>query len=123
MMPLDYPHPAELEQRGGLHYKPFRPLRLTTFFLIQPLTRAILFYLASNPRSRVKPNGDLLWTGFAAGLFPKHPPELYIGDLGGHLLPDLFDRGPFAVDFLAHIVPVYILIPTAVLARRLHRRL
>ncbi len=55
-MPLDYPHPAELEQRGGLHYKPFRPLRLTTFFLIQPLTRAILFYLASNPRSRVNMN-------------------------------------------------------------------
>jgi hypothetical protein len=51
-MPLDYPHPAELEQRVGLHYKPFRLLWLTTFFLFQPLTRAILFYLASNPRSR-----------------------------------------------------------------------
>jgi hypothetical protein len=33
MMPLDYPHPAELEQRVGLHYKPFRLLWLTTFFL------------------------------------------------------------------------------------------
>ena len=28
-MPLDYPHPTELEQRVGLHYKPFRLFRLT----------------------------------------------------------------------------------------------
>jgi hypothetical protein len=56
-MPLDYPHPTELEQRVGLHYKQFRLLRLTTFFLFQPLTRAKLFYLASNPRSRAKSNG------------------------------------------------------------------
>src|SRR5438034_11742958 len=35
----------------------------------------------------IKPNGHLFWTGFQASLFPKHPPELYIGDIGGHLLP------------------------------------
>ena len=52
-MPLDYPHPTELEQRVGLHYKPFRLFRLTPSLAIQPLVRAIFFYLASNPRSRV----------------------------------------------------------------------
>ena len=51
-MPLDYPHPTELEQRVGLHYKPFRLFRLTPSLAIQPLVRAIFFYLASNPRSR-----------------------------------------------------------------------
>jgi hypothetical protein len=69
----------------------------------------------------MEPNGHLFWTGLAAGLLPKHPPELYIGDLRGNLLPDLFDRGPFAVDFLTHLVPVYLLIPTAVLTRWLRR--
>ena len=53
-MPLDYPHPTELEQRVGLHYKPFRLFRLTPALAIQPLVRAIFFYLVSNPRSRVK---------------------------------------------------------------------
>lgn len=53
-MPLDYPHPREDEQGVGLHYKPFRLLRLTTFFLIQSLVRTIIFYLASNPRSRAR---------------------------------------------------------------------
>ena len=53
-MPLDYPHPTELEQRVGLHYKPFRLFRLTPSLAIQPLVRAIFFYLASNPRSRVR---------------------------------------------------------------------
>jgi len=51
-MPLDYPHPTELEQRVGLHYKPFRLFRLTPSLAIQPLVRAIFFYLASNPRNR-----------------------------------------------------------------------
>ena len=55
-MPLDYPHPTELEQRVGLHYKPFRLFRLTPSLAIQPLVRAIFFYLASNPRSRVSFN-------------------------------------------------------------------
>jgi hypothetical protein len=71
----------------------------------------------------IKPNGDLFWTGFQPGLFPKHPPKLDLGDLASHLLPDLFDRGPFAVDFLAHLVPVYLLLPTAVLTAELRHRL
>ena len=53
-MACDYPHPVKLEQGVGLHYKPFRLLRLTTSFAIQPLMRAIFFYPASNPRSRAK---------------------------------------------------------------------
>lgn len=51
-MPLDYPYPREDEQGVDLHYKPFRLLRLTSSSLaIQSLVRAIIFYLASNPRS------------------------------------------------------------------------
>src|SRR5262249_23067751 len=43
-----------LEQGVGLHYKPFRLFRLIPSLAIQPLARAIFFYLASNPRSRAK---------------------------------------------------------------------
>ncbi|HJX08874.1 MAG TPA: hypothetical protein VJ733_00040, partial [Candidatus Binatia bacterium] len=53
-MALDYPHPAKDEKGVGLHYKRFRLLCFTTSFLIQPLVRAIFFYLASNPRSGVR---------------------------------------------------------------------
>jgi hypothetical protein len=69
----------------------------------------------------MEPNSNLLRGGLAAGLFPKRPPKLYIGDFGGHLLSDLFDCCPFAVDLLAHRVPVYLLLPTAVLTGRLCR--
>src|SRR6266545_1004048 len=71
----------------------------------------------------IKPNGDLFRTGLAAGLFPKHPPKFNIPDLGGHLLVDLLDRGPLTVDFLADIIPIDLLLPTAALARRLLSRL
>jgi uncharacterized membrane protein len=54
MTACDYPHPVKLEQGVGLHYKPFRLFRLTPILAIQPLVRAIFFYLASNPRSRAK---------------------------------------------------------------------
>src|SRR5438876_608229 len=71
----------------------------------------------------MKPNGDLFRGSLPAGLFPKRPPKFHIGQLGGHLLSDLFDGGSFAVDFLANIVPVYLLLPTAVLAGPLQCRL
>jgi hypothetical protein len=53
MMPLDYPYPREDEQGIDFHYKPFRLLRLTSSLAIQSLVRAIIIYLASNPRSGV----------------------------------------------------------------------
>src|SRR2546425_9464107 len=71
----------------------------------------------------MKPNGVLFRGRLPAGLFPKRPPKFHIGQLGGRLLADLFDGGSFAVDFLANIVPVYLLLPTAVLAGPLQCRL
>src|SRR5262249_861964 len=57
--PIDYPHSEQLEQGVGLHYKPFRLFRLIPSLAIQPLARAIFFYLASNPRSRAKKREEL----------------------------------------------------------------
>ena len=58
-----------------------------------------------------------------ANLFPKLTPKLHIRYLGSHLPLDLLDRGPFAIDFLADIVPVNRLNPTATLTGRLCGRL
>src|SRR5262245_66658251 len=85
--PIYYPHSEQLEQGVGLHYKPFRLFRLIPSLAIQPLARAIFFYLASNPRSRAKAilarisnrgclPGPIHDLGFTFGTILEHPASL-----------------------------------------------
>ena len=66
----------------------------------------------------IEPDGHLTRGGLTPRVFPKRPPKLYVPDVGGHLALDLLDRGPFAVDFLADIVPVHRIHPAAALSSR-----
>jgi hypothetical protein len=63
----------------------------------------------------IQPDGDLFRGSLTGGLFLKRPPKLHIYDLRGHLPPDLLDRGAFAIDLLADIVPIDLFLPTACL--------
>jgi hypothetical protein len=51
-------------------------------------------------------DGDVLGRDLRRHLIVKRPPEAYIGYLGRHLLVDLLDRGPFTINFPAHVLPV-----------------
>jgi hypothetical protein len=70
----------------------------------------------------IEPNSHVTGGSLDTELFPKTPPKLYIGYVGGHLLLDLLDCGPFVVDFLADIFPVHRIHPTAALSSRGSRR-